>query len=858
VFLQRGAVLWVALLLSAIIAPEVAWATISFLPPVPYTQTRASGITTMDLDGDGNLDLAVGDIGADLLSLLYGRGDGSFEAPVELRPGHGYQLALGANNQMIGADVNGDGRLDLIVPHGAAGQVFVYLNQGHRTFAAPAGYPAGGGPVSVTADDFNGDGKPDLAVSNHGSNSLSILLNQGDGTFLSGATYAAGGHPGGVSSADLNSDGKIDLALSTIVGNQVVVYLGDGTGQFAHGGSYGVATAPGHVLLEDFDGDGKLDIATNDWFGNVVSLLKGDGTGKFNPPVHFPSAGYTGVMAAADLDSDGDLDLAYGLGGSVYVGVLLNNGAGSFALPVLLPSGGQDTRTLAAGDFNNDGQPDLAAGAQTSFIVGISLNTTPQPTPTIRSVSLDRASVIGGCETLAGAITLSASAPAGGIEVSLTSTNAAVVVARSVRVPEGETRIVFTPTVSPVSSLQTGTLFASHQGSGKRVAFRVQPGGVAGVKVTPNPVIGGQSATGQVTLPCPAGLEGVPVSLASSRADLVQVPASVQVPAGAFSVTFPVTTREATAVIPVVVTARFNDLVRTDTLEVRPVPPPPPPPPPPPFSRNLLANGSFEEPDVSGSPYYYGFAYGPDPKPGYPSYRGASIPGWRITRGTLDVVKVHWPSADGKQNIDLVGSPGAATIEQSFPTEPGREYILSGYVAHNPGISFGRSDVFLNGVFFVQLTHTARSTTADPKWSFFSYRFRVISPMTTLTISDATNVDPVRGTALDGLAITLADQPAPTTTEAPAAPSGLMVGAIRRGQLQLIWQDNSSSETGFGVWRRAEGADWVRVGLAPANRPSFVDNLTGPTRRYTYRVRAHNNTGASPWSNEVTVTASGP
>ena len=93
---------------------------------------------------------------------------------------------------------------------------------------------------------------------------------------------------------------------------------------------------------------------------------------------------------------------------------------------------------------------------------------------------------------------------------------------------------------------------------------------------------------------------------------------------------------------------------------------------------NLLVNGSFEAPDTSSSPFPWGYAYGPTTDPSFPCYRGPSIPGWRITRGTIDVLSRFWPAADGRQSIDLVGSPGAATIEQSFPTEPGREYLFSG------------------------------------------------------------------------------------------------------------------------------------------------------------------------------------
>src|SRR5436309_2571301 len=99
--LQSLCLILIAALIGAGTPVARAASPISFLPPVSYTGTGASGITAVDLDGDGNLDLIVGDVNGPRLSLLYGRGDGTFEPPVTMQLENGYDDALGTDHQFI-------------------------------------------------------------------------------------------------------------------------------------------------------------------------------------------------------------------------------------------------------------------------------------------------------------------------------------------------------------------------------------------------------------------------------------------------------------------------------------------------------------------------------------------------------------------------------------------------------------------------------------------------------------------------------------------------------------------------------------------------------------------------------------
>jgi hypothetical protein len=325
-----------------------------------------------DMNGDGKLDLVRWDEVYGTVTVLLGNGEGGFSSGPSCTISDGNAGTAMFDYVAVG-DFDEDGSPDLVMAvQGRSDAVELWLGNGDGSLRARQPH-TGSFSGRVYVADVNRDGHLDVVTTNAYDTNLRVLLGWGDGTFTKLGTTSAGEVNTRIFIRDWDGDGIPDL-LAT--GTTLHMLLGTGDGNFSKQLDCQVAVDVRSTVIADFNQDGKQDVATYS-YSLAISVMLGDARCGLSARTDYPMTGVPGDLAAGDVTGDGIPDLvvsewpADGASKSGQVVTLVGQGDGTFVLAPdsIVPAkvGG-----VFIGDYNGDGRADVLVD---SYGTGVQVET---------------------------------------------------------------------------------------------------------------------------------------------------------------------------------------------------------------------------------------------------------------------------------------------------------------------------------------------------------------------------------------------------------------------------------------------------------------------------------------------------
>jgi hypothetical protein len=319
-------------------------------------------LSLVDIDNDGDLDIAAAMLDENDIKIyrnLGGGNFGSFELVADRTFG---------GHSVVGGDFDEDGLNDLASGSIDDAKLAWYENLGGGTYGIDQPVNRNTSGVSgMCASDVDDDGDQDLVVTSSLDDKVSWFENLGTSfgpqQYISTNTFQATD----VISADFNADNIDDLAI--LGEDELWVYLNSGSGYSTYLVSTALDDTRG-VIAVDIDGDSDLDLVTTSWFDSKLAWYENLGAGIFGPQIFLKTVGGADALASSDFDNDGDPDLIVGNEFSDRIAYYENLGGGSFSDSTVLMSSLNGVYHAQAADLDQDGDDDvLAVGFFASSIV---------------------------------------------------------------------------------------------------------------------------------------------------------------------------------------------------------------------------------------------------------------------------------------------------------------------------------------------------------------------------------------------------------------------------------------------------------------------------------------------------------
>ena len=310
-----------------------------------------------------------------------------------------FPVGEGPTSLAIG-DLNGDGLTDIVTANYRANSISLLIgtmvaDSSSPSFLQKRDLPAGENPMAVAVADLNGDGRPEIIAANYLSNSISVFVNttpKGSKTpvFAARKDVPTGERPYWIAVADLNGDGKPDLIVVDYKSTAVSVFLnatapGDSSFSLGERVDLPAQARPTSAAVADFNGDGKADIVVTNYRSDSLSLFlnetpQGALRPSFSRPLIFAAGTRPIAVAATDLNGDGRPDILVADDGANAVRVLMNGtanegGEPSFEMKAELLTG-LNPQFVYSTQLNNEAMPGVLAADYNSGVLSVFLNTT--------------------------------------------------------------------------------------------------------------------------------------------------------------------------------------------------------------------------------------------------------------------------------------------------------------------------------------------------------------------------------------------------------------------------------------------------------------------------------------------------
>jgi hypothetical protein len=393
-----------------------------------HVKGNLSHIYVGDMDKDGYPDLVVIRRQFPVISVLYNKGDGTFNPPVDVSI-----MAVPEGAALI--DVDRDGRLDIVLASSMKPySIIVVRNLGGKSFddgvvtysldwppsdlmaANLTGHgqdlvvPSIQGNITifprvdlgfgtpyvlryerqqaVFPADLNNDGLMDLVTISRWDSTVRTFINKGGGNMTLDQLYITGSNPNGVFVADLDGDGASDIATADSAGGTVSVALNNGRGRFAWFDVYDLIESDKMAVLGDLDGDDRQDLVSTNYAWQSVTIGYNSGKGQFTRvqrrPGYMVFTGGSGgsepfFATIADYNGDGRNDIEYGEELSSAIIMMFNNGDGTFREDSVAHMAGKNLLTAPAFttlpvDVNGDGSLDIVTTHFNHDYISVLLN----------------------------------------------------------------------------------------------------------------------------------------------------------------------------------------------------------------------------------------------------------------------------------------------------------------------------------------------------------------------------------------------------------------------------------------------------------------------------------------------------